>query len=309
MLGKGRSAVFLIVLLVGSISGLAQGGCEPRVDMGALLNNVHVSGSLYIGSLYARCLPKPVKVSSSNFEYNPYDGGKLSTVLKSSSGQVLNTFVWYGHNVQSLWELSRYEVVGGAAAVKKLMPGSYSLEFAVEDKVFQKFPFAVTTRESSDQFKPETLYILDGGWSDYAELYSPNLDRFIQLFVWLRNDDGLSDPKPRAVPFHIRLIRESDKKTLAEDSTGKLNLTHKWQQYKLSFRKPGAAETKDYSEFKLSEILAVEGKYRIELALDGKPRSSYSFTVKDGKLNGLDLAAMRKENYRVSVPLSANGKE
>ncbi len=309
MLGNGRWAVVLVVLLVGSISGFAQGGCEPRVDMGALLNSLEVNGSLYISSLYARCLPKPAKVSSSNFEYNPYDGGKLSTVLKSSSGQVLNTFVWYGHNIQSLWELSRYEIVGGAAAVKKLMPGSYWLEFAVEDKVFQKFPFSVTTRESSDQFKPETLYVLDGAWSDYAELYSPNLDRFIQLFVWLRNDDGLNDPKPRAAPFHIRLVRESDKKTLAEDSEGRLNLTPKWREYKLSFRKPNVAQTKDYSEFKLSEILAVDGKYRIELTLDGKPRSSYSFTVKDGKLNGLDLAAMRKENYRVSVPLSAEAKK
>jgi hypothetical protein len=297
-LGKARSTFFLVILFLGSIPIFAQGagGCGPQISMGSLLNNVEVNGTLYIGQLYARCLPKPAKASSSNFEYNPYDGGKLSTVLKDKSGQVLNTFGWYGHNISGLWELSRYEIVGGQAALKKLAPGSYTLEFAVEDKVFQKLPFSVSTRESSDQFKPETLYILDGAWSDYAELYSPNLDRFIQLYVW-------------AAPFSIRLVREADKKVLAEDSEGKLNLTPKWRQYTLSFRKPNAAQTKDYSEFKLSEILAVDGKYRIELTLDGKPRSSYSFTVKDGKLNGLDLAAMRKENYRVIVPLSADAKK
>lgn len=305
MIVLGRSAFLITFLVLAIIPALAQAPCEPLIDTSALLNNVQVSGALYIDSLYARCLPKPARISKTNFEYHPYDGGKLSTVLKDSRGQVLNTFIWYGHNIQSLWELSRYEIVGGPQALKKLVPGSYSLEFAVEDKVFQKFPFSVRTSESNDQFRPETLYILDGAWADHAELYSPNLDRFIQLFVWLRNDAGLNDPKPRAAPFHIRLVRESDKKVLAEDSEGKLNLTHKWQQYKLSFRKPRAAGSTDYSEFKLNEVLATDGKYRIELDLDGKPRSAYHFTVKDGKLNGLDLAAMRKENYRIIVPLTA----
>jgi len=294
------TGALLLMILASAVSGFGQ-GCEPKIDMGALLNNVKVSGALYIDSLYARCLPRPAKASNSNFEYNPYDGGKLSSVLKDKNGQVVNTFVWYGHNIQSLWEMERYEIVGGAQALKKLAPGSYTLEFAIEDKVFQKFPFSVTTRESNDQFRPETLYILDGAWSDYAELYSPNLDRFMQLFVWLRNDAGLNDAKPRPAPFHIRLIRESDKKVLAEDSQGKLNLTPAWNQYKLSFDRAGGGE----GEFKLNEVLAVDGKYRIDLELDGKPRSSYSFTVAGGKLNGLDLVAMRKENFRVIVPLSA----
>ncbi len=294
----------LILLLL--VCGCAFGqGCEPRIDMGALLNNVRVRGPLYIESLYARCLPKPTKASSSSFEYDPYNGGKLSTVVKDKSGQVVNTFVWYARNVQSLWEMERYEIVGGAQALKKLAPGEYSLEFAVEDKVFQKFPFTVSTRQSSDQFRPETVYVLDGAWSDYAELYAPNLDRFIQIFVWLRNDAGLNDPKPRPAPFHVKLVRDSDKKVLAEDSEGKLNLTPDWQQYKLSFRRSGAGAGES-TEFKLSEILAVDGKYHIDVELDGKPRSSYAFTVRDGKLNNLDLAAMRKEMYRVIVPLTAS---
>jgi hypothetical protein len=295
----------ILVSFAAAVHGQGGGQCQPHVDLAGLLNNVHVNGTLHIGQLYARCLPKPSKVSSTSYEYNPYDGGKLTTTLKSSSGQVLNTFAWYGNNIQSLWELSRYEIVGGAPALKKLSPGKYLLEFALEDKVFQSFPFSLTTRQSSDQFNPEAIYIMDGRWSDYAEMYSPNLDRFIQLSVWLRNEQNLNDPKPRAAPFHIRLIRENDKKILAEDSEGKLNLWPEWKQYKLSFRRLNAAATKDFSEFKLSEILAVNGKYRMDLELDGKPRSSYSFTVAGGKLNGLDLAAMRKENFRVNVPLNA----
>jgi hypothetical protein len=278
--------------------------CEPKVQMSSLLSGVNVNGPLYIDKLYAKCLPTPAKKSSSNYEYHPYDGGKFSSVLKSANGQTLNTFVWYGENILSLWELSRYEVVGGADSLKKLLPGSYVLEFAVEDKVFQRFPFSVTTRQSSDQFKPETLYFLDGPWRDYAQLYSPNVDRFFQLHVWLRNEDTVLDPKPRAVPFHISLVRDSDKKLLAEDSEGKLNLTNNWQQYTLSFRRPNTAQTKDYSEVKLNELLAADGKYRINLTLDGKPSGSYLLNVKGGRINDVDPVQMRKEEYKIILPLA-----
>jgi hypothetical protein len=252
-------------------------------------------------------LPAPAKKSASNYEYQPYDGGKFSSVLKDSKGQVVNTFVWYGENIQSLWEMSRYEVVGGPEALKKLSPGSYVLEFAVEDKVFQQFPFSITTKQSNDQFKPQTLYFLEGPWREYAQLYSPNLDRFFQLHVWLRNEDNILDPKSRPAPYHVSLTRESDKKLLAEDDDGQLNLTNRWQMYTLSFRRPKAGQTKDYSEVKLNEILASDGRYRIDLTLDGKPRASYILNVKGGRINDLDLAQMRKDEYKVIIPLT-NGR-
>jgi hypothetical protein len=258
-----------------------------------------------MGKMYARCLPMPAKKSKTNYEYHPYDGGKFSTTLKSSNGQAINTYVWYGENILSLWEMSRYEVVGGAEAVRKLSPGSYVLEFAIEDKVFQKFPFSFTTKQSSDQFRPETLYLVDGMWRDYVELYAPNVDRFFQLMVWLRDEDAVAEPKRRRVPYRLRLIREADKKTIAEsDENSALMLDHKWADVKLSFRRPDRAQTKDYSEFKLSEAIATDGKYRIELALEGRPAANYPFTVKNGRINDIDLAQMRKENFRILVPLS-----
>ena len=303
-----RSSVWVLVctlLLCAAYTASAQvKPCQPRVDTSSLLSSVDVNGALYIDKLYARCLPPPAKKSSSGYEYHPYDGGKFSTVLKSSDGQVINTFVWYGEYILSIWELSRYEVVGGPEALKRLSPGSYVLEFAVEDKVFQQMPFSLVTKQSNDQFKPATLYFLDGPWRDYAQLYSPNLDRFFQLHVWLRNEDTFLDPKPRPAPFRVSLTRESDKKLIAEDDEGQLNLTNKWQQYTLSFRRPKASQTKDYSEVKLNEILATDGKYRIDLTLDGKPRASSVLNVKGGRINDLDLAQMRKEEYKIIIPLS-----
>ena len=299
----------LVLLLALTLSPAAFGSaqdraCEPRVETSSLLSSVDVNSFLNIKQFYARCLPMPAKKSKTAYEYHPYDGGKFSTTLKTANGQAINTYVWYGENIQSLWEMSRYEVVGGPEAVKKLSPGNYILEFAIEDKVFQKFPFSFTTKQSSDQFRPETLYITDGLWRDYAQLYAPSVDRFFQLMVWLRDDDATAEPKRRRVPFKMRLIREADKKTVAEGDDSAVMLDHKWADVKLSFRRPGAAQAKDYSEFKLSEIVATDGKYRIELALEGRPAANYPFTVKGGRINDIDLVQMRKELYRISIPLS-----
>lgn len=69
----------------------AQARCgAPRVRMKMLLNGVEVGPG---GRLSAVCLPAPARRGETNDAYNPYDGGKLSTVLKSSNGQALNSFV------------------------------------------------------------------------------------------------------------------------------------------------------------------------------------------------------------------------
>ena len=305
-----KPLVSLIVVLAGlfgasSIPAFGQ-TCSPEINKSSLLSNLSADGSLYISKLYGRCLPMPAKKSSSSYEYNPYDGGKLSTTLKDAKGQVVNTFVWYGENIQSIWELSRYEIVGGPEALKKLTPGKYTLEFAIEDKVFQTFPFTLSTKESGDQFHPKTLYILDGEWRDYAQIYAPNRDRFIKLYVWLRNLNADSGPNTPPLSVNVRLIRVKDKQLMAEtDDPYKLNLTHKWESVDLPFRKPGAAASKDYSEFKLSDILAADGQYRFEMSVDGKPYSDFTLTVKDGKINDTDLVKMQKEEYKIIIPLTA----
>ncbi len=280
--------------------------CSPEITKSSLLSNLNVNGTLYISKLYGRCFPMPAKKSKTSFEYNPYDGGKISTTLKDASGQTLNTFVWYGESIFSLWELSRYEVVGGPEALKKLTPGKYSLEFALEDKVFQTFPFTLTTKQSGDQFHPQTLYILDGEWRDYAQIYAPKSDRFFKLLVYLRNLKAAEGPNAEPLSVNGRLIRVKDKQLLAEtDDPYKLNLSHKWESVDLPFRKAGAAAKKDYSEYKLSEILAVDGQYRFELSVDGKPYSDFNFMVKDGKINDIDLVKMQKEEYKILIPLTA----
>lgn len=260
--------------------------CQPRVRMKTLLDNVRVGGrgGLSLGNFYAECLPDPARRSQTNYAYNPYDGGKLSAVLKASNGQPLHTYVFYAEKITTLWELSRYEVVGGPQAVKPLAVGSYTLEFALEDKVFQRFPFSVSTVESKDVYRPETLYLLDGPWSDYAELYFPKPERFTQLWVWLRDKENAGVRQPKQIQYTLKLVRERDGKLLAEGGgeTSAMSLKPQWTGYKLSFR-PLVVPSGGSSEFHASELLASDGDHRIELSLDGKPYASYRVTIKGGK--------------------------
>jgi hypothetical protein len=273
--------------------------------MKTLLDGIQVGGrgALSFGKQYAECLPEPVRQSKTNYGYNPYDGGKLSAVLKSSNGQVLNTYVFYAEKITSMWELARHEVVGGPQAVKPLAVGSYSLDFAIEDKVFQRFPFTVSTAESKDVYRPETVYLLDGPWKDYAELYFPKPDRYTQLWVWLRDAES-PGAQLKEVQYTLKLVRERDNKLIAEGggATSAMRLRPQWVGYKLSFR-PLAVPAGGSSEFHASELLASEGDHRIELALDGKPYAAYRVTVKNGRFQR--DPALAREAASALVPLES----
>jgi len=306
---RGRSLALWLSVLCGLASAgwwtraPAQTPCSgPRVRMKTLLDGVEVGadGRLSLGRLYAVCLPDPARRGETNYAYNPYDGGKLSTVLKSSNGQALNTYVWYAEKIAGLWELGRYEVVGGPRALKPLAPGSYVLEFAVEDKVFQRFPFSVSTAEGKDIYRPQTVHLLEGAWGDYAELYFPKPDRYTQLWVWLRDREG-GGPRPRSLKYDLKLVREADGQTIAGDSSA-LRLEPQWAGVKLSFNPPNLPPG-GRSEFPANEFLKADGVYRIELALDGKPYGVYRVAVKGGKFQrdaadarAADAALMPLEN-------------
>src|SRR5262249_32208774 len=106
-----------------------------------VLSGVTISntGVLSLGKFYAVCLPDPPRQSSSAYAYDPDDGGKFSTVLKTADGQILATYVWYAEKASTLWEIDRYKVVGGPSAINPLAPGDYVLEFASVDERQHRF--------------------------------------------------------------------------------------------------------------------------------------------------------------------------
>src|SRR5256885_1976323 len=211
--------------------------CSPSLSFGKLLNGVQISNRGYIslGQFYLTCLPEPVRKSSSNYPYDPDDGGKLSTVLKRSDGKVLTTYVWYAENISGLWVMDKYKVVGGQSSIKQLEPEDYVLEFAIEDKPFYRFPFSVSKIKNNDIYNPGDLYLLDGLWNDYGGLYYPKVDRYLQFLIWLRDK---SATKKKETRYELKLIRVSDGKVIAEDAgaDSALLLTSSWTPVNLSFR-------------------------------------------------------------------------
>lgn len=269
----------------------AQGPCVPGVSFWTLMDAVGVGyadGRVRVERLYAVCLPPPARASETNYAYNPDDGGKLSTVLKRADGQALNTLVWYGENVAGLWELSRYKVVGGAETVKPLAPGSYFLEFQLEDKPFYRFPFSVATLPSDDPYQPPgTRYFVEGPWNEYGNVFYQRNDpeSALRFTTWLQVKVGRASK--RDVPYEAQVVRARDGKVLGTDS-GTYRLEPRWQKAEINFHSAGGDPN---AYLKAGELLREDGQYRVRMNVDGKPYGTYPFTVQGGKiqLQGLQV--------------------
>ncbi len=51
------------------------------------------------------------------------------------------------------------------------------------------------------------------------------------------------------------------------------------------------------------------GVIKFAMTLDGRPYSDYPFTVKNGKLNDIDVTRMRKEEFKIIIPLAATRRD
>lgn len=262
----------------------AQPPCTPGITFGSLLGNVRIGngdGRLQVDKLYAACLPTPARQSKSNYPYEPDDGGLLSMRVKGADGQLLNTYMWYAERIGTTWELSRYKVVGGYESAKPLAPGGYLLEFAADDRLFQRFGFSVVAVKSDDPYQAAgNRYFIEGPWNEYGNLYYQRNDpqSSIVFTTWVQERSG-RDSK-RSVPYEISLIRSRTGQTVA-GSTGTLRLEPRWLTATLYFR-PTGGDGSSYA--KAAEILGEDGAYAIRLVLDGKPYGEYPFIVRDGRI-------------------------
>lgn len=282
---KFTIVAFLFTLLC-PIFGNAQPSqpCVPGVTFFSLLESVdigYVDGRLNIGRLYAVCLPMPSKQSTSSYEYDPDVGGKLTTVIKSADGKVLNTYVWYGEIITSIWELSSYKVLGGYQSVKPLTPGDYLLEFAVDDKPFYRFPFSVVQGKNEDPYQPAgTRYYIQGPWNDYGNIFYQRNDPEspFRFTTWVQHMRGVDDKA--SVPYDLKLINLKGDRLVAQDS-GTLFLQPRWGKADLLLRPADGAKG---SYLKAGDVLREDGRYAFRLTLDGKPYGNYVFDVKGGQI-------------------------
>jgi hypothetical protein len=283
---KVRPVVCAVAVLLGTAAHAQTSGesCAPGISFWKLMNSIGIDykeGTLRIGQLYALCLPEPVTKSDSFYAYDPEGGGRLTTLVKKADGTVLNTFVWQARNAVGLWEMTRYKVVGGPEAVKPLTPGQYIIEFAVEDKPICRFPFSVVQIQNQDPYEmPGTRYVIEGAWNDYGNLFCQRNDprSSLQFTVWLQDKTGRGGK--RATPYDIRLVRQDDGETLAEDS-GTIRLETHWVEGRFLLTPAGGPKG---TYFHAAGVLDRDGEYLIRLMLEGEIYGEYPFEVRNHRI-------------------------
>jgi hypothetical protein len=256
----------------------------PGISFWKLLDAVGVGytdGRLSIDKLYAVCLPAPAKQSTSNYAYDPDGGGKLTTLVKTADGKLLNTYVWYAESIGGLWELSRFKVIGGYESVKPLTAGNYVLEFAAEDKPFTRFPFTVVVGKNEDPYQPAgARYFIEGAWNEYGNIFYQRNDPQSSLTFTTWVQDKSSGGNKTSTPYEAKLINLKDGKALGEDSAT-LRLEPRWLELKL-FLRPAGGDKNSY--LKAADLLRADGRYSVRLTIDGKLYGEYPFTVKDSRI-------------------------
>lgn len=285
-----RKLVGLPLLLVLALLPLSRGHaqssptpCTPGISFWKLLDSVGIGygdGRLSIDTLYAICLPAPAKQSSSNYPYDPDYGGKLTTVVKSADGKVLNTYVWYAESIGGLWELSRYKVLGGYESVKPLAAGQYLLEFAADDKPFTRFPISVVAVKNDDPYKPAGMrYFLEGAWNDYGNIYFQRNDpqSALQFTTWVQDKRG--NQNQTSVPYDAKLINLKDGRVLGVE-VGTFGMEPRWLKAQLNFH----PATDKNAYLRGGDLLREDGRYVVRLTIDGKLYGEYPFTVAGGKI-------------------------
>lgn len=278
----------------------AQTPCTPGISFWSLLGSIgvgYVDGRLNLDKLYAVCLPAPSKQSTSNYEYDPDAGGKLTTVIKSADGKIINTYVWYGHSISGLWELSSYKVLGGQQSVKPLAVGNYSLEFAANDEPFYRFQFSVVEGRNDDPYQPAgARYFIEGPWREYGNIFYQRNDpeSALKFTTWLQ---GKSDKDGRpTTPYELKLVNSKTGNVIGEDS-GSFLLKPGWQKADLLLRPAGDQK----SFLKARELLRADGRYAFRLTVDGNPYGVYPFEVKGGRIQFQGKQIREKTDPRVMI--------
>lgn len=287
-----RSFVVGLVAVALSIDAFAARAEPPANPPGLMfstvLNGLKTDarrGAFYVDQLQAVFLP-PAE-SKSIYPYNPDDGGKLWATLQDGAGAELARFDFYGEKREPpFWLLGSYKLSGPAKPSDggkrlKLAKGDYVLEFFVEGTRFYRFPFAIDVISSGDAFAPEDYTFVDGDWSNWGYLYYPdaNPEQNIEWKTWLRNK---AHERSKDVKISVEVRR--GKKLICVSRPGTTHtLQPEWTRFAFGLVNPPEG-TSGGGYFKAKDLLATDGAYTLDMAIDGKPYGQWSFTVKGGKL-------------------------
>ncbi len=145
------------------------------------------------------------------------------------------------------------------------------MEFQIEGKVFQKFPFTVTQSGSDDPYGGEDLWQVQGDWDNYGYLHIPNNSPSsgVAFKIWLQSAEE------KTMTGSAKIVGP-DGQVVGTSPEAGYRVKTRWARHPFNFRT-------DQGMLRGSELTARPGSYTLQVTLDGNSRS-YPFEVADSKI-------------------------
>lgn len=268
----------LTVTLVLVLALLAPIGAEklpPSVLYSTLLNGMTMqsNGRLRLSKLTGYFIPRPTTATGSQYLYNPDDGAALDAVIKKSSGETVCVMGAYAMPHDKVaWRFDSFRDRNTKEMDYQFTePGDYVMEFQIEGKAFQRFPFTVRRVGSDDPYAGEELWQVEGDWSKYGYLHIPNNSPSsgVAFKMWMQ------DSQPRSKQGSAKIIGPGGQVVGTAPEAG-YRVQTRWARHPFNFRTEKGMLTG-------AQLTAKPGNYTLQLTLDGQV-TEFPFQVSDSKI-------------------------
>ena len=141
--------------------------------------------------------------------------------------------------------------------------------------------------------------MVNGLWNDHAMI---DTEASFKFSLWMRDMLVGAGTRDQAYgKFTAKIIREKDKKVIGTTNHHEATTIappRKWTRYDITF----VGDKTRGNSLSIYDVTAQDGNYHIEFIYNGKLYGKYPFTVKDGKLHGLqNFNGMKLQNSDGSI--------
>lgn len=154
---------------------------QPKVSYSTLLRSVAIqpkTGKLYFNAFTISFLPKTEEGGGNATYGTEPNQHKIHAFLKQGDKELAKFVFYTGRQEGPFTEVSL--ALGSMTAEKEGYVGFHNftdnadctLEFLLDDKLIQKFPFKVVKKANSDPYaKDANMFFLEGPWTDFGYIY------------------------------------------------------------------------------------------------------------------------------------------
>lgn len=264
---------FLLLLLLSSAS-LAQ---TPVILDDVIMDEFNLAlrnGRLQFGSVRAMHLP----ASAAGKKSFTVTFKKGSQRLASFSGEPL------APNRNVSWVTNYFRADDDASQDFLFTePGDYKMEFSVEGKVFDEFPFSVALHKNDDG---SVWYVAEGVWDELGFITNkPRID--FKFSYWMRDFlEGTGKRGHDYGKYNAKIIRAADNAVVGLSNPDQRETKpplHMWKKFDIFF----VENTERRDRLKAEKLLAKDGDYTIEFYFEGELHGRYPFSVRNGAFDGI----------------------